>query len=60
VLPELAIKDIVERTADVLIVLHIIIIIIIQGLNYSATSVLIKMNINLIISFDYICTDIKK
>jgi hypothetical protein len=58
VLPELAIKDIVERTADVLIVLHIIIII--QGLNYSATSVLIKMNINLIISFDYICTDIKK
>lgn len=58
-LPELAIKDIVERTADVLIVLHIIIIII-QGLNYSATSVLIKMNINLIISFDYICTDIKK
>jgi hypothetical protein len=60
VLPELAIKDIVERTADVLIVLHIIIIIIIQGLNYSATSVLIKMNINLIISFDYICTNIKK
>jgi hypothetical protein len=57
VLPELAIKDIVERTADVLIFLHIIII---QGLNYSATSVLIKMNINLIISFDYICTDIKK
>lgn len=56
-LPELAIKDIVERTADVLIFLHIIII---QGLNYSATSVLIKMNINLIISFDYICTDIKK
>jgi hypothetical protein len=57
VLPELAIKDIVERTADVLIVLHIIII---QGLNYPANSVLINMNINLIISFDYICTDIKK
>jgi hypothetical protein len=60
VLPELAIKDIVERTADVLIVLHIIIIIIIQGLNYLATSVLIKTNINLIISFDYTCMDIKK
>jgi hypothetical protein len=59
VLPELAIKDIVERTADVLIVLHIIIIII-QGLNYLATSVLIKTNINLIISFDYTCMDIKK